>query len=240
MDPNVLKLRQRSVIAGSHVLRSIYLEAYTMAQLVTKWTRVAENTPQEKASTGGGFAMCLYQPPDGGGKTYAAETRWSDIGNLVHEMTHIACNEAFGKDFLNYPNTTNNNVPARVFGPNGNALNEADRQTRQINWDENAKIQATLKRLQTLCMVPERKGGLSGDNATKIFTKLQYGYQWPFFEFHTTINHAFVWLTDMGYPSIGHKKGKMPAANTFYYELEKVALKNWWLRTQGLGGLLPG
>lgn len=221
MDPKVPLLRQRSVVGGSQILRNIYAEMFALTPLVTEWVNVPTS----------GSAICKYNQPTG--RTYKVSSQWGDVGNLVHELTHVAVNEAYGYDFINYRNVSTLNVPARTFTPSGFASNEFDRQTRLMNDAENVKIQATLQKLKTLAGASSAKGGLSGENSTKVVSKLDYGYQTPHKEFDTVINQVLVWLTEWGYPVIGAKKGKVPAANLLFYEIEKVAAKNWWSRVQG-------
>jgi hypothetical protein len=210
------------MVGGGQTMRAIYAEVNMLVPLVTEWVKVPTS----------GSAVCVYAN-GGATRTYKVKSQWTNVGNLVHELTHIAVNEAFGRDFINYRNVRLGNVPDRVYTASGFAANEADRQMKFMKEEENVKIQAIISKLKTMARVSPKKGGMQAEATTDVQSKLDYAFGMPQTEFHTCINQILVWLTEWGYPSIGHKKGKEPAANLFYYEIEKVAAKNWWERVQG-------
>lgn len=218
VDPNVSKLRRLATISGSMALRNVYTEAIAMSRLCTSWINVPAS----------GNALCAYDTVNNR-RTYTLRSQWGNIGNLVHELTHVAVNEAYGNDFINYANVRTANVPARTYGTGGGCTNEADRQMKLMNDVENVKINTKLMELIAWANASSIKDQQKND----IVSKLNYGRINPQVEFDTVINQILIWLTDWGYPVIGGSK--KPVVNALYEEVEKVAMANWRNRHAGHG-----
>ena len=136
------------------------------------------------------------------------------LSNLVHELTHIAVDQAYGKDLTNYSNRTTKAVPAAIFGKEVSTdtfslmRNEAARQTAQNLEPVNKKLDGNLAQLDKL---------VSGCNFSpaikkKIKDKLLYGRVRPNLEYDTCINQIIVWWHIMD----------IPTSNNIYKKLETL------------------
>jgi len=206
---DLAKLNQTAQVLASGTLRNIVNEVQAVTPLVVAWTPV--NTS--------GSAVCRYNE-NTGGRQYEVRYQIGDIGNLVHELTHVAVNESYGLDFVNYPNAHAKDVPARDLDAHGRCKNEESRQTKQMAPARNNK---NIQTLQTLQLWASKATELKPDQRKQVGDKLTYGMMNPQKEYDTVINQVLVWLFEWGYPIKGASPTKKPVVNALYEEIEKAA-----------------
>jgi hypothetical protein len=216
VDQDVAKLRQLSQIVAEP-LRSVLNEIIPLLPSVVLWIPVDTS----------GSAVCRYRPNNV--RQYEVRYQIGDIGNLVHEMTHVAVNEAYGLDFVNYPNWHGLNVPARRLDAEGRCINEADRQTRQMSNAMNEQVGATLASLKGWA---EASKELSDNQRMEVTNKLVYGMMNPQKESDTVMNQILVWLFEWGFPISGNHAQK-PVVNAFHEELCKAVKSAYQARQDG-------
>ena len=187
-------------------LRLVLKEILPLVHSVVSWIPVGTS----------GSAVCRYGL--NGVRQYEVRYQVGDLGNLVHEMTHVAVNESYGLDFLNYPNWHAVNVPKRNLDGSGRCLNEEDRQTKQMNQGMNTQLSGTLSMLKKWV---DASTELTVEQRANISNKLVYGMMNPHKESHTVMNQILMWMFEWGYPIIGNSS-KKPVVNAFYEELSKA------------------
>jgi hypothetical protein len=202
---DLANLRRVANELGAGPLKDVFEEVVAVIPMVASWTPVATS----------GSAVCRYT---NNGHAYDVRYQIGNVGNLVHELTHIVVNEAYGTDFINYPCPHGAKVPDREFSPKGYCKNEEDRQFKQMSV---ARNQRNTAKLTELTKWAEASQELKPQQRTDIVTKLNYGIQWPAKEYDTVINQTLVWLYEWNYP-LEIKKGKKPVVNALYEELEKA------------------
>ena len=204
------QLRRMATIAAPGTLRDVIQEVLSVVPLVMQWTAVQTS----------GSAVCRYNHRTGA-RQYEVRYQIGDLGNLVHELTHVAVNEAYGLDFINYPNPKANlaKVPAREFDGVGRCRNEELRQAKQMDQARNVLNGSTLN---TLVQWAAAANELKAEQQKQIQDKLTYGMMSPQKEYDTVINQVLVWLFQWGYPVKG-ASAKKPVVNALYEEVEKAA-----------------
>ncbi len=207
-EEDIAKLRRLSNIC-SGTLSCMLKEIVSLIPSVVAWIPV----------TTSGSAVCRYGPR--GIRQYEVRYQVGDLGNLVHEITHVAVNEAYGLDFINYTNVTAKDVPARKLDHLGRCTNEAERQTKQMDHGKNGEVMATLT---TLRQWAEASLELTATQRSEISNKLLYGMMNPQKESDTVMNQVLVWLFEWGYPVKGFTT-KKPVVNALYEELSKEVKK---------------
>jgi hypothetical protein len=212
------KLSRIATIVSSAPLRAMLQEVVPLASKVVQW----------KAVPTSGTVICRYDSRTGLPQSYEVTAQTGNMGNIVHELTHVAVNEAYKQDFVNYPNMGALNVPARTYDSMGHCTNEWDRQTKFMSDAWNSKCSAQLTQLSAWATASE----LPLDKKTAVTSKLSYGLQWPHKEYDTVINQILVWLHEWGYPMIGNLKQK-PVVNALWEEVEKAVAAANRLRQAG-------
>ena len=102
-DADLAKLNRLSTVAKPNsALKLILNEAIGAAKKVGIWANV----------TTSGSAVARYDPKTHTVRSYDVRYQFGDAGNLVHELTHVAVNESFKQDFVNYPYRSSSGVPA--------------------------------------------------------------------------------------------------------------------------------
>ncbi|NOZ01488.1 MAG: hypothetical protein GXP54_06310 [Deltaproteobacteria bacterium] len=132
------------------------------------------------------------------------------VANLVHELTHVRVQQAFGRDYVNYtnPSTSGGTLPSpQIEG--GRIRNEAERQAGQR--DEAAE-QVLSGKLTNLSALAQKDEHLSAEQQAEVVTKLAYGTQTPYLEYDTVLNQILVWC----------HYWKIHANSPFRKELERV------------------
>jgi hypothetical protein len=134
------------------------------------------------------------------------------LGNLVHELTHVAVDKAYHRDFVNYvidvaqkqrltaEEWQAKGYPSEAEYLQGNYYNDPD--TTFVLWQK-------LEDLKT--QIPS--AGLDEDNAKKVKDKLIYAQARPQAEFDTNINQILVWL----------HLWEINPGNDFYRAIEETA-----------------
>ncbi|SFC12771.1 hypothetical protein [Pseudoalteromonas denitrificans] len=211
---DLAKLRQLSNVVNGP-LRLVLVEVLELTPLVIDWINV--NTS--------GSAVCRYQANNI--RKYEVRYQFGNLGNLVHELTHVGINESYGLDFINYPNWSALNVPERSLDAIGRCLNEAERQTKQMNHAMNDNKINILTRIKAWS---DAATELTPEQKYEISNKLVYGMMNPQKESDTVLNQVLVWLFEWGFPMIGHHS-KKPVVNALYEELSAV-VKNAYLERQ--------
>ncbi|MCL2385505.1 MAG: hypothetical protein FWC84_06730 [Alphaproteobacteria bacterium] len=172
-----------------------------------------------------GNAVCLYKEPTA--RRYKVHYQFGNLGNLVHELTHISVNEAYELDFINYPVPVEDlpkDLPERdIDEATGFCKNEEARQGKiQRDADWPSTLSEELKILKA-----KAEAASFSDSKLKqeIVTKLDYGIQWPHREFDTVINQIMVWLCerDEWLCESDKKLGRLLPTDDFRTNLENVA-----------------
>ena len=214
------KIERLGDMVASPALRAVLKEVHPLAQLVVLW----QNVPTS------GSAVCRYNI-GAGTRSYEIRYQYGDIGNLVHELTHVAVNEAYELDFINYssPNWNSPTLPARQYDTVGHCTNEDARQTRLMDGGWNSKVSAEAQNI----LMWTNASGLPSDLKNKIAQKVQfYTCVMPHKEFDTVINQILVWLFEWGYPIINYR-GKKPVANALFEEVERSVNRAYQRRRAG-------
>jgi hypothetical protein len=219
-DAELAKLARIASIVSSAPFRTMLQEVCPLAQKVGNWASVSTS----------GFVICRYNTVTNDPLSYDVTAQSGNMGKLVHELTHVAVNEAYKHDFVNYPHRTAQNVPPRTYDPQGRCTNEFDRQTKYMDDTSNSKLSGILLQLTSRANASE----LPLDKKTAVTSKLNYGMQWPLKEYDTVINQVLVWLYEWGYPIKSDKKFKKePVVNTLFEEVERAVDQANQLRLAG-------
>jgi len=211
---DLAKLHRLSNIVNGP-LRLILKEVLALTPSVVDWINVQTS----------GSAVCRYKPNNI--RQYEVRYQIGNLGNLVHELTHVAINESYGLDFINYPNWSALNLPERDLDTLGRCKNEDIRQTKQMNHAMNSAKTDILMRIKAWS---DASTELSQEQKKEISDKLVYGMINPQKESITVLNQILVWLFEWGFPIVGHHKNK-PIVNALYEELSLV-VKNAYLERQ--------
>lgn len=164
--------------------------------------KVVDHDSNAKTS---GYAARLFKYKDKAAansalKGYRVVYQGGNLGNLVHELTHIAVNEAYERDFVNFMCTAQG-APDPDFDPGPGEKywymkNEFIRQTYWMNHSDigppHAKLNQLIKLAETIHDEGQKKD---------LVEKLQYGVLWPHKEYDTVINQVLLWLHKWGYSS---------------------------------------
>ena len=214
------KLKQLSTfINPNNPLKPVLEQLKQMVHMVTKWEYVSTS----------GSAVCRYL----GGRTYEIRYQEGNLGNLVHELIHVAVNEAYDQDVINYPTNRTIDVPDRVINANGYCTNEERRQIAFMDRDWINRLSVNLSNLIDLVTHSE----IASTEKKLIIEKLKYGMMNPHKEYDTVITQILVWLVQLGYPIITLPKtsSKTYQANIFYDRLEFYVREAYNLRSYGRG-----
>jgi len=133
---DLAKLHRLSNIVNGP-LRLILKEVLALTPSVVDWINVQTS----------GSAVCRYKPNNI--RQYEVRYQIGNLGNLVHELTHVAINESYGLDFINYPNWSALNLPERDLDTLGRCKNEDIRQTKQMSHEMNMVKTDILMRIQS-------------------------------------------------------------------------------------------
>lgn len=213
--------RLASVVAPTSALHSVLNEVSRAAVKVNGWHVVPTS----------GNAVCTYDTKTDEPRSYIVRYQSGNIGNLVHELIHVAVNESYRQDFVNFP-ARNADPPAPTYDAIGHRTNEFERQSAfmRANGGAMARITATL---QSLTGWANASMELSAQQRSDIAAKFGYGMQWPHKEYDTVITQVLVWLFEWGFPVKGSSRQK-PVVNALHEELEKVVRAAWQSRQQAL------
>lgn len=155
-----------------------------------------------------GNVICFYSET---GKRYHVNYQYGDLGNLIHELTHVSVSETFDQDFVNYPNKDADNVPAREFDQRGRCKNEFERQTKFMNSDWNNVI---INKFESLIKLTKAEKKLEDNKKKEILDKLTYGMRNPHTECDTVLNQILMWLYQWNWHAT---EKRSTTANTGYF-----------------------
>lgn len=213
------KLSRLSTIAmPNSALKLILQEAVDASKKVGAWANVATS----------GSAVARYDPKAGTVRSYDVRYQYGDVGNLVHELTHVAVNEAYRQDFVNYRNASAS-PPAPDYDGEGRRKNE---QLRQAKWMNDGSNQLMISELSTLLGLATGSG-MQPAQVSKVTEKLRYGQMNPHTEHDTVINQVLIWMFEWGYPALVAPGSRPPAANQFYDAVERAVLAAYQRRRGG-------
>lgn len=194
-----------------------------MKDRVSNWTPVPAS----------GFAVCFYNP-DGTPKEYQVNFQTGNLGNIIHELTHVAVNEAYNLSFINHPVApVPADVPAPEYDPRGRCTNEEDRQAKLGRVVPINEIHDKLKHLEQWTNVA---GELKEPQKKDIRDKLAYARMWPAREFDCVVNQILIWLHEWGVPvvkrsaTVSRTDNLKPFATALLQETEKIVNARTWLR----------
>jgi len=213
---DLAKLHRLSNIVNGP-LRLILKEVLALTPSVVDWINVQTS----------GSAVCRYKPNNI--RQYEVRYQIGNLGNLVHELTHVAINESYGLDFINYPNWSALNLPERDLDTLGRCKNEDIRQTKQMSHEMNMVKTDILMRIQSWSNASHE---LNQEQKKEISDKLVYGMINPQKESITVLNQILVWLFEWGFPINGQHKNK-PIVNALYEELSLVVKQAYLERQKG-------
>ncbi|MBE0368558.1 hypothetical protein [Pseudoalteromonas aurantia] len=216
VEQDLAKLRRlNSIVSGP--LKFIISEVLEVTPLVVEWINVQTS----------GSAVCRYKTDNT--RQYEVRYQFGNIGNLVHELTHVAVNESYRLDFINYPNWATIDLPNRDLDILGRCKNEDLRQTKQMSQAMNSAKSDTLMRLKGWT---DAASELSAIQKTEISNKLVYGMINPHKESDTVLNQVLVWLFEWGFPITGQHVNK-PIVNALYEELSTAVKLAYLEREKG-------
>jgi hypothetical protein len=158
-----------------------------------------------------------------------AQSEWQRVGNLVHELTHVAVGDAFGGDFVNYANAGKRNPPDAVYRRDAAGVyrmtNEEDRQMARMN---DAAMTELLRELGNLRDLAARSG-LDEEQKRFVVEKIDYGRAHITLEYDTVVNQMIVWCAYW----------QAPTTTTFYTTLDRLA-REAYARRQSRSDLAQG
>ncbi len=217
---DIQRLRRMAQVARPNsTLRLVLSEVVALLPKVTSWQIVPTS----------GSAVCRYDRATGRPVSYEVRYQQGDIGNLVHELIHVAVNEAYGNDFVNYPNRLAQ-PPPRTYDAAGHCTNEFQRQTALMSQAGNGAVASSLA---TLTAWVHAARELSDVQRSAIAAKFNYGQQWPMKEYDTVITQALVWLHEWGFPATVPPGRPKPVVNALYEELDKAVFAAHRARLRG-------
>jgi len=231
-DLNALAQLAQGIPPGD-VLRDILDEVLALRPKITSYVE----------TNAAAHAKAAYTPATHAVLSYTVVYLPGNLGNLVHEMTHVAVNEAYGRDFVNYGNVAANPV-APVYVTGGLRQNEGARQAKWMDAGANSQMIEELQQLQSLTSLLMSAASVTQAAAPVITTmrvqevgsKLSYGVFNPHIEHDTVINQTLVWLEEWGVR--GRAKavgpGKPTAVKGFVDALERAAKRAYDRRKAGI------
>lgn len=113
------------------------------------------------------------------------------LGNLVHELTHCAVNEAYHGDFLNHA-CSDDGVPAMVLNANRFVENETARRSSRMDMTVLGYLGENLNTLQRQLT----QSGLSEAHKKEVADKIDYGKVNVYAEYDTVINQIGFWCLE--------------------------------------------
>jgi hypothetical protein len=214
----------------------------TLKRVVEECVAVMPKVNQYVPQNSSGYAVAFYDTNTGLPRYYTVNYQPGNTGNLVHELTHVVVNEAYGQDFVNFP-SSQTPATAPQYDGMGRCSNESVRQDEWKRGGDGSRLgilqtlvgQAraldlgTRKVTQTFTDSSGKSTSLKAavSQTQEVVDKLNYGISKPHIEFDTVVNQILVWFTEWGYP----KKGG--ANNGFYWEIETAAKIAWHQRQAG-------
>jgi hypothetical protein len=169
-----------------------------------------------QAQGGGGNALAVYRPP--AEVVYRVNYTVDDIGNLLHELTHICVDRAYDRDFIGYARV-GGHAPARVLDLVGNCTNTDARRTVFKDDGTEVAIKGKLDEMKTLARLCTFKTSekltaiMIGSEVPFVHTKaetaawrkdiimgkLNYAYGGPSIDYDTVLNQLLVYMHQFGY-----------------------------------------
>jgi hypothetical protein len=155
---------------------------------------------------------------------------WERIGDLVHELTHVAVSEAFAADFVNYANAGRRPPPNAVYSRGSDGVvyrmqNEADRQMARLNDGAVDRLVKELGRLRELI----DGAGLDAAQRKAVVDQITYAQPLPHIEYDTVVNQMIVWCAYW----------QTPTTSEFYKTLDRL-VREAYARRQSRSALAEG
>jgi hypothetical protein len=192
----------------SPILTQVLDEVIALGPNVMSWSYIPTS----------GSAACRHSRI-GGPRGYDIRCQQGNVGNIVHELIHVAVNEAYDQDFINF-HCPFADPPERKLNAMGLCINEAARQDVFFRAGQ-ASVARISSKLGELTPWANAASELTQAQRTMIADKLLYGARSPHTEYHTVITQTLVWLVEWGYPK--KQSGALkPVVNALYEELEKA------------------
>jgi len=188
-----------------YTLKQIITEALAQAQFAKSW-----------ADTHGVGGSATARFKKGACDGFDVKYSYGDIGNLVHELTHIAAFRSYKRDFVGYQskNVTTCRAEYKWDGAEVYAINMGD---RMAGWADKEWQGKFLDHLSTL-RAGLAASGLPEAQKTKIQDKISYAYSaYVDFEYETVLNQILTWLHLWGYP-LTAAVGSPQAPQTAYWK----------------------
>jgi Domain of unknown function (DUF4157) len=157
------------------------------------------------------------------------------IGNFVHELTHIAVEQAYQSDHVNYANEPERNVPEPQYGDPAvvegfnqevrGIKNEEARQTARLVRESIKILSDNLIALNGLV----EESGMDTPQRQQVSDKLMYGAVRPNIEYDTVVNQIYVWCKSWGV-----------ADNTRFYQMLEAMVEDAYNRRQNRNAVAQG
>ena len=198
----VQQLQAYRATTANREVRDLLDELIPLLHHVATWTPTT--------AVGGGNTRNLGPAQPGGPNQYRIEyagggTASERIAVLVHELTHVAVEESYDSDMLNYPVAP---LPA-----GSNAATEAERQQARIGaTDQNQldafRAHATGNAAELLELLPQ--AGFVPARMREAADKLaSHTAQNPLHEYDAVLSHLLVWADRDGIPKDGQFYGRL-------------------------------
>lgn len=200
------------------------IEASAQISEADDWTEVV--LPSHIMSVeNAGHAVPVYDRDSGEAKTYRLYYVWGNLGSLVHELTHVATNEDYRRDFINHETATPASMPAPTYNELGVRINELDRQQQwKRAWENDgsgslAAASAELRELSNLLETLDATSEL-GQRKRLVVDKLKYGMSKVEVEHDTVLNQILVWI------HVDWQLAAAPHAKDFVTKLESACSRS--------------
>lgn len=182
----------RDAAAAASILRLVLDDAVQASALIKRESDWLTTTKTF-------YATVFYDTQRGRPTSYSVAYQPGNIGNLVHELTHVQVNEAYRRDFINYAAASPGAaLPPRIYDSEGRCTNEADRKTAwqhaASNEDVVNELTAMQKAVERVRFQPVAASPGFVDPKKKVTDQLLYGMVSAGWEHHTVLNQILVWM----------------------------------------------
>jgi hypothetical protein len=212
----------------SGVLRNCIAELMIAHDKVTTWERTtgAPNTNRDFNKDGELIGYTLAYNDEEPDEFSGFDVKYQRIGKFAHELVHVACNESYDKDFVNYHNDSGADIPAPTFKKIGKTYrmeNEGERQ-------EARKVKSADKKLtklgKDLTKLARKTSSLTDAQKNEVDQKLaQYQARSPHVEGEAPLVQVLIWCH--------YWQSKDLMKSKFYKALEKACKGAYDRRQKG-------
>jgi len=181
-------------------LSDVLAEVSEMAEKVVTW----------KGDPGAWrYAACKYDPITHNRIGYLVSAEPGNLGNVVHELTHVAVHEAYNQDFVNYFSPNAQNLPAREYNQSGypDHMILEERQRKYRDSVQNNERERRFDDLIAKANNASTRAVLGDARCHQLVNQFGYGKRNAHTEFDTVINQTFFWLYEWANPVTNRSNG---------------------------------